>query len=186
MGRPKKFNREEVLEKAMPLFWKQGFASTCLQDLEKATGVNKSGLYSEFKDKEDLFLASLKHYYANNSRKLTLSTEPLGWHNIENFLKLNSQPCSVSGGRGCFGVNSMPELEQLPEEALALVNESRLNLKRQLTKNIAAEKTNAPPESIAELLATFISGMAIEQNVGGSKNSLNRKIEDLMRLLRSM
>jgi hypothetical protein len=41
--RPKNFSREEVLEKAMPVFWKHEFAVTCLQDLERATGVNKSG-----------------------------------------------------------------------------------------------------------------------------------------------
>jgi TetR/AcrR family transcriptional regulator, copper-responsive repressor len=54
MGRPKNFSREEVLEKGMPVFWKHGFADTSLQDLERATGVNKSGLYTEFRDKEDL------------------------------------------------------------------------------------------------------------------------------------
>jgi AcrR family transcriptional regulator len=51
MGRPKNFSREGVLEKALPVFWKHGFADTSLQDLEKATGVNKSGLYVEFADK---------------------------------------------------------------------------------------------------------------------------------------
>ena len=55
MGRPKGFSREEVLEKAMPIFWAHGFADTTLRDLEQATGVNKSGLYMEFCDKEDLF-----------------------------------------------------------------------------------------------------------------------------------
>jgi len=62
MGRAKNFSREEVLEKAMPVFWKHGFADTSLQDLERATGVNKSGLYTEFRDKEDLFLACLRRY----------------------------------------------------------------------------------------------------------------------------
>ena len=62
MGRPKKFNREGVLDRAIPVFWKHGFANTTVQDLEQATGVNKSGLYTEFKDKEDLFLASLERY----------------------------------------------------------------------------------------------------------------------------
>jgi hypothetical protein len=55
MGRPKNFNREGVLEKALPVFCRRGFADASLHQLEMATGVNKSGLYSEFKDKEDLF-----------------------------------------------------------------------------------------------------------------------------------
>jgi AcrR family transcriptional regulator len=62
MGRRKNFSREEVLEKAMPVFWKHGFADTSLLELERATGVNKSGLYTEFQDKEDLFVARLRHY----------------------------------------------------------------------------------------------------------------------------
>src|ERR1700679_4315653 len=86
MGRPKNFSREEVLEKAMPVFWKHGFADTSLQDLERATGVNKSGLYTEFRDKEDLFVACLRHYLKRQGKRGLLTTAPLGWKNIENFL----------------------------------------------------------------------------------------------------
>ena len=39
MARPRNFSREGVLEKALPVFWKHGFADTSLQELEKATGA---------------------------------------------------------------------------------------------------------------------------------------------------
>ena len=87
MGRPKGFSREEVLEKAMPVFWKHGFADTSLQDLERATCVNKSGLYTEFRDKEDLFVACLRHYLESQEKRGLLTKEPLGWKNVETFLK---------------------------------------------------------------------------------------------------
>ena len=48
MARPKKFSRAGVLEKALPVFWKHGFADASLQELEKATGVNKSGAEPDF------------------------------------------------------------------------------------------------------------------------------------------
>jgi AcrR family transcriptional regulator len=67
MGRPRKFSREGVLQKALPVFWKYGFARTTLPDLEQATGVNKSGLYAEFDSKEALFLACLRHYLETRS-----------------------------------------------------------------------------------------------------------------------
>ena len=51
MACPRNFSREGVLEKALPVFWKHGFADASLQELETATGVNKSGLYSEFSGK---------------------------------------------------------------------------------------------------------------------------------------
>jgi TetR/AcrR family transcriptional regulator, copper-responsive repressor len=69
MGRPKAFSREDVLEKALPLFWNRGFADASLHELERATGVNKSGLYSEFEDKGDLFVQSLRYYLENLENK---------------------------------------------------------------------------------------------------------------------
>ena len=97
MGRPKNFNREGVLEKALPVFWRRGFADASLHELELATGVNKSGLYSEFKDKEDLFMQSLQYYLESLEKKGLLTAEPMGWNNIERFLKLG--PCSLEGQR---------------------------------------------------------------------------------------
>src|SRR6202171_4011792 len=84
MGRPKRFSREEVLEKAMPVFWKHGFADTSLQELEQATGVNKSGLYTEFRDKEDLFVACLQHYLDTQVKRGLLTNEPFGWKSVDN------------------------------------------------------------------------------------------------------
>jgi AcrR family transcriptional regulator len=107
MGRPKQFNREGVLDRAIPVFWKHGFANTTVQHLEEATGVNKSGLYSEFKDKEDLFLASLERYAQTRGAEI-LTAQPLGWGNIERFLSLGFG-CD-DDQRGCFAVNSMREL----------------------------------------------------------------------------
>jgi AcrR family transcriptional regulator len=100
MGRPKNFSREEVLEKAMPVFWKHGFADTSLQELERATGVNKSGLYTEFRDKEDLFVACLRHYLERQGKRGLLIKEPLGWTNVETFLK--NGPSTGGNSRGAF------------------------------------------------------------------------------------
>ncbi len=72
MERPKKFSRDEVLEKAIPLFWERGFADIGLQEIEAAAGVNKSGLYSEFKGKEDIYFSSLR-YYVDNRKKRRLN-----------------------------------------------------------------------------------------------------------------
>ena len=113
MGRPKNFSREEVLDKAMPVFWKHGFADTTLQELERATGVNKSGLYTEFRDKEDLFLACLRHYLESQEKRRLLTKEPLGWNNVEAFLK--NGPLNKGELQGCFSVNSMREFAILTD-----------------------------------------------------------------------
>jgi TetR/AcrR family transcriptional regulator, copper-responsive repressor len=183
MGRPRKFSREDVLEKALPLFWTRGYADTGLQDLEKATGVNKSGLYSEFKDKQDLYLAALRHYVKTRRGRDVLAQDPPGWGNIEAFLKLRA--ASKDGNKGCFAVNSMREAGLLPAEAQEIVNESRNALKRLFRRNIEAEKTRLPAEEITEILSTYFSGLCIETNMKMGKSPAH-KVEDFMRLLRAL
>ena len=62
MAGVKQFNQEEVLNKAMQVFWRQGYEGTSIQDLTKATGLGRGSLYGAFGDKEGLFLAVLDHY----------------------------------------------------------------------------------------------------------------------------
>ena len=184
MGRPKNFSREEVLEKAMPVFWKHGFADTSLQDLERATGVNKSGLYTEFRDKEDLFLACLRHYLASQNKRGLLTKEPLGWENIEMFLK--SGPLTKGEKQGCFAINSMREFAILPEEAYGAITENRVLLLQLLALNIAAEKPRMSPSAIAEMVLSFFSGLCIERNLKSGRSSSARKVENFMTALRNL
>jgi AcrR family transcriptional regulator len=184
MGRPKSFSREEVLEKAMPVFWKHGFADTSLQQLERATGVNKSGLYTEFRDKEDLFMACLRHYLKSQEKRGFLTREPLGWRNVEAFLKHG--PLNKGEKQGCFSINSMREFAILPDEAYGVVTENRELLQRLLSMNIDVEKPKMASSSIAEMVLSFFSGLCIESNLKSGKASSTRKIDNFMTALRSL
>jgi len=184
MGRPKSFSREEVLEKAMPVFWEHGFADTSLQQLERATGVNKSGLYTEFRDKEDLFVECLRYYLKSQVKRGLLTREPPGWDNVENFLK--NGPISKGERRGCFSVNSMREFAILPREAYEVVAESRVTLERLLAMNIEAEKPRMAASAIAEMVLSFFSGLCIERNLKSGKTSSTLKIDNFMTALRSL
>jgi len=184
MGRPKNFSREEVLERAMPVFWKHGFADTSLQELERATGVNKSGLYTEFRDKEDLFVACLRHYLESQGKRGLLTKEPLGWKNVETFLK--NGPLNKGEQQGCFSVNSMREFAILPDEAYGVVTENRALLQRLLAMNIGAERPRMAPSAIAEMVLSFFSGLCIERNLKSGKASSTRKIENFITALRNL
>lgn len=183
MGRPKNFSRDGVLEKALPVFWRHGFAATSLQDLEQATGVNKSGLYSEFKDKEDLFLASLLHYLDSVGEEAA-SPHHLGWDNIERFFKLTCKRADAQ--RGCFAVNSMREFAVLPREAQGLVADGRAAMRQFFVANIQAEHTKLDPIVLADMVLTFFSGLCIEQNLKASKASTLRKIDNWMQVIRHL
>jgi TetR/AcrR family transcriptional regulator, copper-responsive repressor len=184
MGRPKNFSREEVLEKALLVFWKQGFEDTSLQDLEKATGVNKSGLYAEFTDKGDLYLESLRFYLKKRQREELLTAIPLGWKNIERFLKLG--PCSLQGQKGCFSLNSMSQFAVLPRAAQGIVSESYAFLKDVIARNIEAERPEIKPTILAEMILTFFTGISMEQHLRVSKASMSRKVDDFMKVVRKL
>lgn len=187
MGRPKLFSREDVLTKAISVFWEKGFAETSVQDLERTTGVNKSGLYAEFKDKKDIFLESLRYYLETRGGDDILAAEPKGWHNIERFLAV-AQTCYVgSGRRGCFSVNSLRDIAILPPDAQQIIDRNNATLKRLIISNIKAElpgATNAP--LLADMVLTYFSGLCIEQNVAASKQvAISRKITSFMNFLRA-
>jgi len=184
MARPRNFSREGVLERALPVFWKHGFADASLQELERATGVNKSGLYSEFSGKEELFLESLRFYLDRMPQLGLLMVEPLGWDNIEQFLKLG--PRNTEGQKGCFAISSMRELAILPPAAIELLGRSRVQLKQLVTKNIEAEKPDADVNDLAGMVLTFFAGLSVEQNLKSSRAATGRKVDSLMQVLRSL
>jgi len=62
MGRPAKFSPEEILDKALPVFWRRGFAATTLEELETATGLGRQCLYNQFTDKQGLYRAAVRRY----------------------------------------------------------------------------------------------------------------------------
>jgi AcrR family transcriptional regulator len=168
MGRRKLFTREDVLNKTIPVFWKHGLAETSVQDLEQATGVRKSGLYAEFKDKEDLFVASMRQYFDMLRARGALTKQPWGWDNVEGFLKV----CYGSWGqKGCFSVNSMREFATKAHQLLI--------------DNLAAARGGTDDnESLADLIITFFCGICLEQNLGPDRARITKKIDAFMQLIR--
>jgi AcrR family transcriptional regulator len=184
MGRTKQFSRTGVLEKALPVFWRHGFADTSLQELERATGVNKSGLYAEFDGKEDLFLESLRYYLDEQNKRGLLTAKPLGWRNVERFLRLG--PGTAEGRKGCFCVNSMCDLSILPPPVAALVAQHMSHLKDLLARNIEAEGTRMEAASIADMVLTFFAGLSMQHNLEQNRASVLRTIHRFMEVIQSL
>src|SRR5512147_2274908 len=62
MPRPKEFNPDDAVEKAMQVFWHKGYESTSMEDLLSAMDLNRGSLYDTFGDKRQLFLKVIDHY----------------------------------------------------------------------------------------------------------------------------
>lgn len=161
MGRVKCFDRNEVLDAAIQLFWKKGFADTSLSDLEKATGVNKSGLYSEFKDKEDIFFESMKRYRDQSPVIEILNKEPLGWKNIEALLKASA---TCKGNKGCLFANTVREYSIIPDHAKAVIEQNQNMIREHIVENLKATKSKRNYDVLASMIMTFSSGIALKLN----------------------
>jgi TetR/AcrR family transcriptional repressor of nem operon len=113
MARQKEFDRDEVLNKAMEVFWTRGYEGTSIQDLVKHMRINRQSIYDTFGDKHTLFLQSLDRYREIQSRKVFAVLERPGSvkKNLRQlFEEVVARALSAEGRRGCFVGNSMSEL----------------------------------------------------------------------------
>ena len=111
MAGVKQFDRNEVLERAMTVFWRNGYQATSIQDLVEATGVNRGSLYATFGDKKGLFLAVIEHY-ANRFGKPIMAElkDPDPRRAIERMLEAIVLRISDSRWpRGCLFTNTSLE-----------------------------------------------------------------------------
>lgn len=113
MPRTKQFDQQEVLDKAVELFWKKGFHATSMQDLVDHLGINRASLYSTFGGKDELFEQALSAYRASNHSWLEVF---LARHDSVKqgvyafFAESIAQSVDDPEAKGCFAVNCITEL----------------------------------------------------------------------------
>jgi len=120
MARKKQYNEDEVIEKAMNLFWKNGYETTSMQMLEKEMGINKFSIYSSFGNKHGLFLESLKQYKSKvNATLVKFKNGTKGVEDIKQFfydsVNSNFKPGSQ---KGCFVTNTYNEFSEHEDQLI--------------------------------------------------------------------
>lgn len=107
MARPKEFAVDDVLDRALELFWKRGYDGTSVEALVQKTGVQRASLYATFGSKHDLFVATLRRYF---ERQFLLDSGE-GLAAIEGLLQRVA--CDAAGEcKGCYVVNSGMEMAE--------------------------------------------------------------------------
>ena len=113
MARTKDFDEQEVLAKAVDVFWRKGYNGTSMQDLVDGLGISRSSLYDTYGDKHTLYLMALGKYQCNSSWAMcaiinnTLSAK-------DAIRKLLEYTTTDEEQKGCFLVNS--EVEVAPHD----------------------------------------------------------------------
>lgn len=114
MARKKEYNETVVVEKAMNLFWKNGYETTSMQMLEKEMGINKFSIYSSFGNKHGLFIESLKSYKRKvNSIFEEFKNANNGIEDIKTFFYNSVEICNIEGNqKGCMVTNTYNEFSE--------------------------------------------------------------------------
>ena len=112
MGRPKEFNRDELLERATQLFRRYGFTATSTQQLVEGLGINRKSLYAEFGSKQGLFEAVLARYDEVDVERSfgPLETSSAGLADIIQTIEMFADGCrGDASGLGCLLCNTAVE-----------------------------------------------------------------------------
>jgi TetR/AcrR family transcriptional regulator, copper-responsive repressor len=188
-GRPRAFDRDEALDRAMHLFWQRGYEATSVSDLTEAMGITPPSLYAAFGDKKRLFLEAVDRYQAGRGSfaQAALCDEPtaeramrrLLLDTIESFFKPNSV-------RGCMVVlaatNCTSESNDIAE---SLADRRRLAERLVRDRIVAGREAGEFPadtdvDTLAGLVITTLYGLSIKARDGASRSSLRKVVEQVM------
>lgn len=170
MARTKTFNEDEVLEKALHLFWRQGYEATSMQDLVDHLGISRSSLYDTFGDKHGLYVSALTRYRRQVSeqavRTLARAEDPLAVIR-QLLLSAATPPLKADEPSGCFMVNASVELAGLDADIRAIAGQNKAQVVQAFAEAIARGQaigqftTEQAADELAELLFTLHNGLQV-------------------------
>ena len=190
MARPRSYDRGDVLDKAMSLFWRLGYEGAHLAALVEHTGLNRFSLYKEFGGKAGLYEAALERFlgYLLAQYRDMLTRQPLGLDNIEAVLRALQYGSEYYG---CFMINTLTQRDTVPDaaygKALAASEEIEAlyagNLANALARGEIAAGSNV--SGLGKMLQTLDQGLHIQGLAGATDAQKDRVISAVMAGLRT-
>jgi AcrR family transcriptional regulator len=187
-GRPREFDVDEALDKAILLFWQQGYEGTSLADLVDAMGITKPSLYAAFGNKEELFRKAVDRYAGRRLAYLDkILSQSSSRRAIEGFLMMFTGAEAPDGTpRGCLMVQGAlvcsPDGDSVKDD---LLSRRKSNLKR-LCERLERWKAEGdlPPDtdtdSLGRYVITVANGLVVQANGGARPEQLQRVVRQFM------
>lgn len=176
-GRPRAFDLDDVLDKAVQVFWQHGFEGSSLDDLTGAMGLNRPSLYAAFGDKEALFLQCLARYSATVGGRAmqALHEPPTAREAVAAFLRQSViNATSPDGPRGCLvgSVAAAVDLDSVRQVALAGMTGAELAKRLQAAVDAGELPADFPVRSRARRLADSSMSLALRARAGAPREEL--------------
>jgi AcrR family transcriptional regulator len=183
MGRPREFDPDQALDRALRVFWRSGYEGASIADLTEAMGITKPSLYAAFGNKEELFRKALDRYVDGPGGYVQVAlAKPTAREVVQHLLYQaadavtdpdNPPGCLAVQGALCCGEAA----ETIKQELMARRANGEQDLRKRFERAIA--EGDLPKGSDAADLARYISavvqGMAV-QAAGGVHREQLRKI----------
>jgi AcrR family transcriptional regulator len=188
-GRPRTFNTDEALDKALLVFWQKGYEGASIDELTEVMGISRPSLYAAFGDKETLFRKALDRYESGpSSFAREALKEPTARGVVERLLreaiKMHTDPntptgCLMVHGALASGDGSASIRQELNARRAA----DEAGLRRRLVRARAEGDLpfDANPADLARYIVTIIRGMAVQASGGASRNELRRVVQMALR-----
>ncbi|WP_218190143.1 TetR/AcrR family transcriptional regulator [Pseudomonas sp. NFACC02] len=191
-GRPREFDTDAALDKAITRFSEYGFHGTSISDLNTCLGLTSGSIYKAWGDKRGLFLAALDRYLTLRAEAIAacLASENSGRDKIEALLVHYARlSCEAAGRTGCLVVETAVELSRADDEIARLIGAQQDRREAQLRRLIeegqsdgsVGEGLDAP--NLAKLLLVLQQGMRVVGKTGADTEQMLAMVSELMGLL---
>jgi AcrR family transcriptional regulator len=181
-GRPRLFDLELALDRALNVFWRKGYEGTSLADLTEAMEINRPSLYAAFGNKESLFRRAMERYEQKTSGCVQSAlAQPSIRTAIDTLLQRNVEVITdPRSPHGCFMVQGALACGEAADTLKCEMAKRRSNLEAALRKRVKravdeGELTSEiNPADLARYLTTVMNGLAVQAAGGASRAQLLR------------
>ena len=178
-GRPRGFDRDQVLDALIGLFSEKGFEATAMSDVVEATGLNKSSLYNAFGSKDELFGAALDRYLESVvAGRLEMMFAGGGLADLHGFVDMGLVMSDDPEGRmGCMALNASAELGLVNEDIADVSRSYRERFRAAFRRELegAASAGEIDPDNIdvyVENMLAFAMSFPILLRSGATRDEL--------------
>jgi AcrR family transcriptional regulator len=184
-GRPREFDTDDALDRALEVFWRKGYEGASLAELTEAMGINRPSLYAAFGNKEALFRRALDRYADGPAAYTREALNAATARQVAERLLLGAadaltDPCHPPGCLGVMGALTCGEAAESIREELCTRRMSfekllRLRLERARSEGDLPADTNCA--DLARLVMTITQGMSVQPAGGASRRDLRKVAE---------